>query len=105
MAKVTENQPGLFLQGTVVSNSARRLVKKDGSGAFVIVTHEITLAPGIVTWERYLDVSDPELSLEGETVTRFPTLPDLKPVTLKVSPRNIRVREGQLTIKDAETLV
>jgi hypothetical protein len=75
---------GLFVRGVVVSSTAKAHKRKDGTGVFVIVRHELALQPGLAVWEAFHDPKDGQVKLDGENVIGFPKLPEFQQVTLKV---------------------
>ena len=92
---------GVYVQGVVVSNTARTFKRKDGSGLGVRVSTELALQPGMATYDRFFDpVKDSEVKLQGEEVVSFPKLPDLQVVTLRVE--RYRVYDGRLFVTGAE---
>ena len=86
----------------VVSSTNRLITRKDGSGRAVIVTHEISTKPGLVKWVEFIDETDSRVKVSGEKVEKFPQLPELKPIHLKVN--SLRAEKGQTEIKSAEIL-
>lgn len=92
---------GLYVRGVVVSSSAKAYQRKDGSGTFVRVQHELATQPGVVLFEQYLDPKEStEVKIEDGKVVTYPRLPEFASVTLKV----LRYRLGQdrLVITEAE---
>lgn len=75
---------GLFVRGVVISSTAKLIKRKDGSGIFVCVRHEIALQPGLAVWEEYPDLNGDKVKIEGDQLIEFRRLPELKPVELKV---------------------
>lgn len=98
----TESSSGLFLRGIVVSNSARILTRKDGTGRSVLVTHEIALQPGVAKWVEFIEEHDPRVKVKGDSVEDFPILKEFAPIQLKVN--SLRADKGQIEIKSAEIL-
>lgn len=97
---------GIFVRGIVVSNRAKLIKRKDGSGFTVIVEHEIALQPGVVLWVRYFDpATDKAVKVEGGEVTDFPRLKELVPVTVRALSTRSDERTGQLSIKSGELIV
>lgn len=93
---------GLYVRGIPLFNEARTGLKEDGS-RWVRVQSEISLQPGIAILERYYDPEKtPEVDVNENTVTKYPKLKEMEPVTLRV----LRFREynKQLIIKEAEFL-
>ncbi|MGB0259560.1 MAG: hypothetical protein ACPGES_12985, partial [Coraliomargarita sp.] len=89
------NENGIFIRGVVISNSARKITKKDG-GILALVKHELALQPGVAVLERFLDPKEnPQVVIEGENVTKFPELKAFEPVAVKAT--RIRDANGQLT--------
>ena len=84
---------GLFVRGVVMSSTAKAHKRKDGTGVFVIVRHELALQPGLAVWEAFHDPKDGLVKLDGEQVLTFPKLTDFQQVTLKV----LRWEEGSST--------
>ncbi len=94
---------GIFVRGIVVSNRARAIKRKDGTGTLVLVEHEIALQPGVATWARFLDPkTDPGVKVEGENVTEFPKLADFQSVTIKAGKVGTDGHSGQLVIRSGE---
>ncbi len=59
--------------------------KKDGSGVFVRVQHELALTPGVAIWEVYIDpTEDKRVEIQGDEVKKFPSFPMLSDVLLKI---------------------
>ena len=98
-----EKLNGLFVRGVVMSSTAKTHKRKDGSGVFVIVRHELALQPGLALWEAFHDPKDGKVKLEGENVVEFPKLPEFQQVTVKVW--RWEERDKRLVIKDAEVVV
>ena len=96
----TDMLNGLIVRGVVMCSSAKVHKRKDGSGVFVIVRHEIALQPGLAVWEAFHDPKDGKVKLDGENVVAFPKLPEFQQVTLKVL--RWEERDKRLVIKDAE---
>lgn len=81
----TKNEPGMFIRGIVISNSAKLFHRKDGSGSSVVVTQEIATQPGVVEYTRYFDVGKTtEIKVQGEEVLEYPRFPQMKSINLKV---------------------
>lgn len=91
---------GLFVCGVVMSSAAKAHKRKDGSGVFVIVKHELALQPGLAVWEAFHDPKDGKVKVDGESVVTYPKLPDFQQVTLKVI--RWEERDKRLVIKEAE---
>ena len=91
---------GLFVRGVVMSSVAKALKRKDGTGMFVIVRHELALQPGLAIWEAFHDPKDGKVKLDGENIIVFPQLKDFEQVTLKV--RRWEEKDKRFIIKDAE---
>jgi hypothetical protein len=75
---------GLFIRGVVMSSAVKAHKRKDGTGVFVIVRHELALQPRLAVWEAFDDPKDGQVKLDGENVVAFPKLPEFQQVTLKV---------------------
>lgn len=94
---------GFFVQGVVISNSARVFKKKDGSGVTVRVIAELALQPGVANYERFFDPSkDTEVKVQGDEVISYPKLKEFSTVTLRVE--RYRVYNEILSITAHETL-
>jgi hypothetical protein len=91
---------GLFVRGVVVSSSAKAHKRKDGTGVFVIVRHELALQPGLAVWEAFHDPKDGQVKIDGENVIEFPKLPEFQQITLKVL--RCEERDKRFLIKEAE---
>ncbi|HEX4121738.1 MAG TPA: hypothetical protein VH619_14040 [Verrucomicrobiae bacterium] len=91
---------GLFVRGVVMSSAAKAHKRKDGTGVFVIVRHEMALQPGMAVWEVFHDPKDGQVKLDGENVVAFPKLPEFQQVTLKVM--RWEERDKRFLIKEAE---
>jgi len=96
---------GIFVRGVVVSNRAKAIKRKDGTGISVVVETEIATQPGVTIWVQYFDPkTDRFIRLEGETVVEYPRLKEFSQVTIKA----LRVRSdehtGQLTIRSGELI-
>ncbi len=67
--------------------------------------HEIALQPGVVVWARTFDpAKDAGVKVEAGTVTKFPKLKELVPVSIRALAVRSDERTGQLTIKNGELL-
>ena len=91
---------GLFVRGVVMSSTAKAHKRKDGTGVFVIVRHELALQPGLALWEEFHDPKDGKVKLDGENVVTFPKLPDFQQVMAKVL--RWEERDKRLVIKEGE---
>jgi hypothetical protein len=49
------------------SGTAKAHKRKDGTGVFVIVRHELALQPGLAVWEAFHDPKHGQVKLDGET--------------------------------------
>jgi hypothetical protein len=85
-----------------MSNAAKALKRKDGSGMLVITRTEIALQPGLAVWEMFHDPKDGKVKLDGDKVVDYPKLPELQPVTLKVL--RWTEKDSRLVIQDAEAV-
>src|SRR4051812_11963235 len=95
---------GFYVQGVVISNSARIFKKKDGTGVSVKVTVELALQPGVANYEKFFDPSkDAEVKVQGEEVISYPKLPEFSTVALRVE--RYRVFDDKLSITAAERIV
>ncbi|WP_269526277.1 hypothetical protein [Coraliomargarita parva] len=96
-------QNGLFVRGVAISNTALKITKKDG-GILALVKHELALEPGTIVLQQFIDPKDnPQISIEGDQVTRFPKLELYKPYMAKVG-RMEEIR-GQQTATSWEAIV
>ena len=75
---------GIFVKGTVVHSRATARKRKDGSGVFVIVEHEIALCPGVARVEQFIDPASGDVVLEGLEVKSFPQWEQFKEIALRV---------------------
>ena len=91
---------GLFVRGVVMSSAAKAHKRKDGTGMFVIVRHELALQPGLAVWEVFQDPKDGLVKLDGENIVTFPKLPEFQQITLKVL--RWEERDKRFLIKEAE---
>jgi hypothetical protein len=83
-----------------MSSAAKAHKRKDGTGVFVIVRHELALQPGLAVWEAFHDPQDGHVKLDGENVIAFPKLVEFQQVTLKVL--RWEERDKRFLIKEAE---
>ena len=83
-----------------MSSSAKVFNRKDGSGKFVCVRHELALQPGLAVFEEYPDLKDGKVKLDGDKVVEFQKLPEMQQVTLKVL--RWEERDKHLVIKEAQ---
>jgi len=90
----------LFVHGVVMSSAAPAHKRKDGTGVFVIVRHELAPQPGLAVWEAFHDPKDGHVNLDGENVIAFPKLVEFQQVTLKVL--RWEERDKRFLIKEAE---
>lgn len=96
---------GIFVRGVVVSNRAKAIRRKDGSGMVVIVEHEIALQPGVVTWPRFFDPKvDAAVRLDGENVVEFPKLKEFAQVTIRAGGIRSNEKTKEQTIQNGELL-
>ena len=96
-------QSGILILGLVTSNKANLRPKKDGTGLLVIVTHEIATQPGFVEYTRFFTVgASQEVKVDGDKVTQFPMLPELKPIRLKVLNWRADERRKKFIVTEAE---
>ena len=95
----------MYVQGTVLSSTATLFDRKDKSGQFVRIRHEIATKPGVIDFEQILDpAKDAGVKVEGGKITAFPTYPEDKPITLKFEPGAIREFKGKVKITKAELI-
>ena len=110
MEKITENKNeitglknGIYLKGIVISNSARKVLKKDGTTG-VSVKHEVSIDPGVALLTRFLDpATDNSVKIEGDDVKSFPELKKFDPVTVRVN--RFREYDKQFQASDWESIV
>ena len=96
------NENGIYLRGVVISNSARKITKKDGN-ILVIVRHELALQPGVVLLEEFLDPKfEPDIRIEGDEVTKFPLLKEFESISVRGS--RIRENNGQISVGNWEII-
>jgi len=96
---------GVYVHGNVLSSTATLFDRKDKSGQFVRIRHEIATKPGVIDFEQILDpAKDAGVKVEGGKVTAFPIYPEDKPITLKCEPGAIREFKGKVKITRAELL-
>ncbi len=96
---ISEN--GIYVRGVVVSSMARIGERRDDSGRYVNVRHEIALQPGIAVLDQYFDPErDSEVQVKGMDVVRYPKLPEFQTVLLKALWYD--VRNDTLTVKRFE---
>ncbi len=97
-SRLTEN--GVYIRGVVISNSARKITKKDG-GILALVKHELAIQPGVAVLERFIDPKDnPEVEIQGDEVTKYPKLKEFEPVAVKAE--RIKDVNGQITTSNWE---
>lgn len=97
-SRLTEN--GIFIRGVVISNSARKITKKDG-GILALIKYELALSPGLAVLERFLDPKEnPQVAIVGEEVTKFPELKQFEAIAVKAM--RIRDNNGQLSTSSWE---
>ena len=69
-------KPGVYVHGTVLSSTATLFNRKDNSGQFVRVRHEIATKPGVIDFEQILDPSkDAGVKVKRRQNRRLPHLP------------------------------
>lgn len=91
---------GVHVFGVVISNTARVITRKDKSGQFVSVSHEIALRPGVAVWQRTFNLNDVGIKIDGETVLEFPKLKELQPIGLRL--KRFEGNADKFRIYDAE---
>ena len=93
---------GIYLKGIVISNSARKVLKKDGTTG-VSVKHEVSIDPGVALLTRFLDpATDNSVKIEGDDVKSFPELKKFDPVTVRV--KRFREYDKQFQASDWESI-
>ena len=102
--QTTQTQPGVFVSGLVISSTARLMKRKDGTGSFVTVVHEIATQPGLVEYSQFFEVGkDPSIKVNGDEVVAYPRLPEMKSVLLKVN--GWKANDKKLVVTRAELIV
>ena len=109
MEKITDKKTdvgtlknGIYLKGIVISNSARKVLKKDGTTG-VSVKHEVSIDPGVALLTRFLDPStDNSVKIEGDDVKSFPELKKFDPVTVRVN--RFSEYDNQFQVSDWESI-
>jgi len=98
-----ELKPGIYIHGKVLSCTANVYNRKDGSGQFVRVRHEIATKPGTIEYEQVLDPArDTGVKVEGGVLVAYPSIPEDTVVPLRVAPESIREYKGKVRISRAE---
>jgi hypothetical protein len=98
-------KPGVYVRGSVLSSTATLFNRKDNSGQFVRVRHEISTKPGVIDFEQIFDpVKDGVVKVEGGKVVAFPTYPEDSPIMLKFEPGAIREFKSKVKITRAELI-
>lgn len=98
-------KPGVYVCGSILSNTVSLHNRKDGSGQFVRVSHELATKPGVLIIEQIYDpAKDPGVKVEGGKVTAYPTYPEDKPITLRCEAGSIREFKGKVKITKAEII-
>ena len=94
---------GVLIRGTIISSIAIVDPKKDRTGVFVRVQHELALIPGVAVWEEYIDPSeDNRVDIHGDEVKKFPSLPRMSDILLKVG--RFREFNRMLYVSNAEPI-
>ena len=100
--EITGLKNGIYLKGIVISNSARKVLKKDGTTG-VSVKHEVSIDPGVALLTRFLDpATDNSVKIEGDDVKSFPELKKFDPVTVRVN--RFREYDKQFQVSDWESI-
>ena len=96
---------GVYVRGIVLSSTATLFDRKDKSGQFVRIRHEIATKPGVIDFEQILDpAKDAGVKVEGGKGVTFPTYPEDQPIMLKFEPGSIREFKGKVKITKAELI-
>jgi len=90
---------GIYIRGVCVSTSAIMGKRKDGSGSFVTSREEIALQPGVAIFSRFYDSNDPNISISGDKVVKYPALKEFKTYEIKANRFKLN-HEGQMVISD-----
>jgi len=99
----TDMKPGVYVRGKVLTCTGTLYNRKDGSGQFVRVRHEISTRPGIIEYEQVLDPArDTGVKVENGQLIAYPSIPEDTLVTLKVVPEAIVEYKGKVRIMKAE---
>lgn len=94
----TELKPGIYVCGRILTVTGNLYNRKDGSGQFVRVRHEISTRPGMIEYEQVLDpAKDAGIKIEGGKLVAFPSIPEDSLVTLRVEPGGL----GSIRAKSA----
>ena len=100
IATTIGSKHGIYVQGVVISNYARKVTLKDGS-IRVSIKHEIALDPGIIVLDRLIDPSlSTETRLDGDEVKSFPELKKFETVVVRV--QKIKEFNNQMSGSDWE---
>ena len=100
--EITGLKNGIYLKGIVISNSARKVLKKDGTTG-VSVKHEVSIDPGVALLTRFLDpATDNSVKIDGDDVKSFPELKKFDPVTVRVN--RFREYDKQFQATDWESI-
>jgi hypothetical protein len=84
IAPTIGSKHGIYIQGVVISNCARKVTLKDGS-IRVSIKHEVALDPGVIVLDRLIDPSlSTETRLDGDEVKTFPKLKKYEQVIVRV---------------------
>ncbi len=68
----------------------------------VKLQHELALTPGVAIWEEYIETEDKRVEIHGNEVKKFPSLPMLTDILLKVG--RFKEFNRQLYVSNAEQI-
>ncbi len=96
-------ESGIYIRGVVVSSNAKVWKRKDGSGFFVCVKHELALQPGMAVWEEYYDPDrDSEVETDGLELRKYPKIPEFESVLLRT--KQVKVRNDLVHVSNVERI-
>lgn len=100
IAPTIGSKHGIYVQGVVISNCARKVTLKDGS-IRVSIKHEVALDPGVIVLDRLIDPSlSTETMLDGDEVKTFPKLKKYEQVIVRV--QKIKEFNNRISASDWE---
>ena len=98
LASAIGSKPGIYVNGIVISNDARKVNLKDGTTR-VSVKHELALDPGLISLDRFIDPKmNNEVKLVGDEIQGYPKLTKFEPIIVRV--QKIKEYNGQMTATD-----
>ena len=100
IAPVIGSKPGIYVQGMVISNSARKITMKNGDVRVAIKT-EVALDPGVIALDRFVDPDlEREIQLKGDEVVSFPKIKKFEMALFLV--KRVKEYNNQMTASDWE---